>query len=106
MLTLDNKKGLCALLVAEMKQMRIDKVWVDDHAVYASTADGQQASYEFSLWPRLAHASQQQREQFELSYSGIHWPAIDEDLSFEGTFCAAGLCQRSLTEDNVYYVVV
>ena len=88
-----------------MEQMRIDKVWVDDHAVYASTANGQQASYEFSLWPRLAHASQQQREQFELSYSGIHWPAIDEDLSFEGMFCAAGLCQRSLTEDNVYYVV-
>ena len=24
--------------------MRIDKVWVDDHAVYASTTDGQQAS--------------------------------------------------------------
>ena len=52
-----------------MKELRVDKVWVDDHAVYVSTTDGQQASYEFSLWPRLAHATQEQREQFELSYS-------------------------------------
>ena len=74
-----------------MKQLRVDKVWVDDHAVYVSTTDGQQASYEFSLWPRLAHATQEQREQFELSYGGIHWPQIDEDLSFDGLFQDNGI---------------
>ena len=40
----------------------------------------------------------------ELSYSGIHWPAIDEDLSFEGMFYNAGLCSLSAGEDNVYYI--
>ena len=35
---------------------------------------------------RLARATQQQRESFEVSPSGygIHWPDIDEDLSTEG----------------------
>ena len=94
------------ILQAKMKQLRVDKVWVDNHAVYVSTTDGQQASYEFSLWPRLAHATQEQREQFELSYGGIHWPDIDEDLSFEGMFHHAGLCPLSKTEDNVFYSAI
>ena len=35
---------------------------------------------------RLARATQQQRQNFELSPSGygIHWPDIDEDLSIDG----------------------
>lgn len=57
-----------------------------------------------SRWPRLRDASPEQRAQFELSYSGIHWPTIDEDLSFEGMFHAAGLCDISDREDNVYFI--
>ena len=68
--------------------MRIKKVLIDDHAVHSSTADGKVASYDFSRWPRLRDASPEQRSRFELSYSGIHWPVIDEDLSFEGMFHA------------------
>ena len=35
---------------------------------------------------RLARATQQQRENFEVSPSGygIHWPDADEDLSIDG----------------------
>ena len=35
---------------------------------------------------RLAIATQQQRENFEVSPAGygIHWPEIDEDLSIDG----------------------
>ena len=35
---------------------------------------------------RLANATQEQRERFEISPSGygIHWPDIDEDLSIDG----------------------
>jgi hypothetical protein len=47
------------------------------------------ADYEIDLSgqsPRLAHATQDQRERFEVSQSGygIHWPEIDEDLSIDG----------------------
>ena len=36
--------------------------------------------------PRLAHATQAQRQQIEVSPSGygLHWPAVDEDLSVDG----------------------
>lgn len=66
--------------------MQIAKVWVDDTHVYAETTDGHHACYAFSDWPRLAHATDEQRRDFYLSYGGIHWPQLDEDLSFEGMF--------------------
>ncbi len=82
---------------------KIQRVWVDNTRVYALTEDGLQASYPFSLWKRLAKATPEQRQNFYLSYTGIHWPDIDEDLSFEGMFAQAGLCQRTDSEDSVYY---
>ena len=85
-------------------QRFIDRVWVDDTRVYASTRDGLVASYPFAMWKLLAGATQSQREDFYLSYSGIHWPQIDEDLSFEGMFSYAGLCERTQTEDAVCYI--
>ena len=69
-----------------MEQMKIAKVWVDATHVYAETENGIRASYAFARWPRLAHATEAERTDFHLSYSGIHWPQIDEDLSFDGMF--------------------
>ncbi len=71
--------------------LRIVKVWVDAAHVYAETADGFRASYAFSDWERLAHATDDQRRDFYLSPLGIHWPQIDEDLSFEGMFLDNGI---------------
>ena len=76
---------------------------MDEHAVYAETKDGLRASYDFARWPRLRNATDAQRQDFELSYGGIHWPAIDEDLSFEGMFHNAGLCDITPSENSVYY---
>lgn len=87
-----------------MDRKYIARVWVDDHAVYAETTDGLRASYEFAQWPRLRNATAAQRQAFELSYGGIHWPDIDEDLSFEGMFHGAGLCDITPTEDAVCYL--
>ena len=39
-----------------------------------------------ALTPRLLRATPEQRNKYELSASGIHWPEIDEDLSFRGLF--------------------
>ena len=84
--------------------MTIKKVWVDDTAVYAETNDGKVASYLFSQWPTLKNATQSQREDFYLSYSGIHWPQLDEDLSFEGMYSQAQLCEHTMAEDSVVYL--
>jgi hypothetical protein len=34
--------------------------------------------------PRLENASESDLNEIELSPFGIHWPKLDEDLSFEG----------------------
>lgn len=86
-----------------MERQQIDKVWVDDTCVYAQTKNGVTASYPFSMWKRLADGTDSQRRDFYLSYSGIHWPQLDEDLSFEGMFEHSGLCSRTETEDSVYW---
>ena len=34
--------------------------------------------------PRLAHGTPAQLSHIEISPFGLHWPALDEDLSFRG----------------------
>ncbi len=51
------------------------------------SVDGKQYSFLLTdISQRLLHASQFEREKFELSPSGygIHWSMIDEDLSIDG----------------------
>ena len=84
-----------------MEQMKIAKVWVDTTHVYAETTDGIRASYAFTDWPRLATATDAQRQDFHLSCFGIHWPQIDEDLSFEGMFRDNHLCNALSAEQVI-----
>jgi hypothetical protein len=48
--------------------------------------DGRALSVPLAWYPRLLHGTQQERERFELvgEGEGIHWPALDEDISVEG----------------------
>ena len=64
----------------------VEKIWLTDNAVWIKTTDGLEGCERFSDYPRLKHATQAQRENFESDAFGIHWPEIDEDLSFEGFF--------------------
>lgn len=82
---------------------KIIEVWTDDARVYARAEDGSVASYAFSQWARLKNATKEQRDAFSLSYSGIHWPQLDEDLSFTGMFIDSGLCAPSTPEETYYY---
>ena len=49
-------------------------------------ADGRAVSVPLAWFPRLLHATEAQRTNFELlgDGHGIHWPDLDEDLSVEG----------------------
>lgn len=42
---------------------------------------GFELSFPCSAYPRLAGATEDERANMELSPLGIHWPALDEDLS-------------------------
>lgn len=65
---------------------RIVDVTIDEASLTARLADGREISVPFAWYPRLLHASPDQREKWELCGAGygIHWPDIDEDLSSEG----------------------
>ncbi len=79
-----------------MEQIIIKRVWIDSEYIYAEAENGDCARYPFSKWPRLAYATDEQRKDFKLSYFGIHWPALDEDLSFEGMFRDNRLAENKL----------
>lgn len=63
---------------------KIARVWLTEDAVCIRTESGREASEYFADYPRLRHATAQQRDNYVVNAFGIHWPDIDEDLSFEG----------------------
>jgi hypothetical protein len=54
--------------------------------------DGRELSVPLAWFPRLLHATAEQREHWELigSGQGIHWPELDEDISVEGILAGRG----------------
>ena len=61
-------------------------VTVTDDTLSVDLEDGRTISIPIGWYPRLAHATPQEREYFELSGAGrgIHWPDLDEDIGVEG----------------------
>lgn len=69
-----------------MENTKIEKIWLTDTAIWIRTADGREASEKFADYQRLKWATPEQRADYAISRDGIHWPGLDEDLSFEGFF--------------------
>ena len=57
-----------------------------EDALSVDLADGRTITVPLAWYPRLLHATAEQRANWELCGAGfgIHWPDIDEDLSTEG----------------------
>jgi hypothetical protein len=55
----------------------------DDTALWVQLADGREISAPLAWFPRLLHATPDQRQAWELigQGEGIHWDEIDEDIS-------------------------
>jgi len=62
------------------------KIWLTDTAVWIQMADGRKACERFSDYAPLRKASMAERQEYTCTPYGIHWPKLDEDLSFEGFF--------------------
>jgi Protein of unknown function (DUF2442) len=62
--------------------------YADTFAVALS--DGRVLHIPLVWFPRLLNATTEQRLAYELSASGIHWDAIDEDISVEGLLAGRG----------------
>lgn len=56
----------------------------DDDSMWVHLDDGRVISVPLAWFPRLLMATPEQRSRFELSPCGIHWEALDEDISVDG----------------------
>jgi Protein of unknown function (DUF2442) len=52
--------------------------------VTVSIAGTVEIKFSVTASPRLAHATEEQLKNIEISPFGLHWPELDEDLSFQG----------------------
>lgn len=61
-------------------------VRVTEDELIVPLVDGRTISVPLAWFPRLLHATPQQRGHFELlgDGDGIHWPDLDEDISVAG----------------------
>ena len=76
-------------------------VEVTDDALVVDLVDGRTIAVPLSWYPRLAHATAEERRTFEIlgRGEGIHWPALDEDVSVTGLLAGrrSGESQDSLS---------
>lgn len=70
----------------EITKNDISRVGFIDNAIYIETKSGETRHMPLRWFPRLEKATETQRNDFELTYYGIHWEQIDEDLSYNGFF--------------------
>jgi len=65
---------------------RVMDVHFTDDAISVDLFDGRTITVPLAWYPRLLHATPEQRENWKIAGAGygIHWPDIDEDLSTKG----------------------
>lgn len=63
--------------------MKIEKIWFDNNRIYGKTDDGRVLWQSLLYYKRLLNATPEEREDYEIDDEGIHWEALDEDVSFE-----------------------
>jgi hypothetical protein len=56
----------------------------DEDTLWVSLSDGRTIAAPLAWFPRLLEAAPEQRERVQLSKGGLHWDALDEDISVAG----------------------
>lgn len=67
-------------------------VQFDEAMMWVSFKDGRQLGVPLAFFPRLLHASPDQRHRYQISGGGLglHWEEIDEDISVPALLRGAG----------------
>ena len=60
------------------------EVLFDDDTMWVGLSDGRTLGVPVAGFPRRLNATPQQRAAVTISPFGLHWEALDEDLSIEG----------------------
>lgn len=70
----------------EHNDPRAQDVQFSDDEFTVILSDGRRISVPVAWFPRLLHATSEQRSKWQIigDGQGVHWPDIDEDISVEG----------------------
>jgi len=65
-------------------QVRATRVEVTDDVLAVELEDGRAITVPLVWYPRLVHATPEERKNYEVEPFAIHWPDLDEDVSIRG----------------------
>ena len=65
-------------------------VHFDADSMWVELSDGRTIGVPLAWFPRLLRAAPGEREQVRLSNRGMHWDALDEDVSIAGLLAGLG----------------
>lgn len=65
-------------------------VHFDEDNLHVDLNDGRSLSVPLIWFPRLLNAQPKEREQCRISRKGLHWEALDEDISIAGLLAGRG----------------
>ncbi len=66
------------------------RVHFDSDSMWVTLSDGRILGVPLAWFPRLLHATSEQRDQVRLSSRGLHWEVLDEDISIVGLLAGQG----------------
>ena len=71
--------------MVEIEVPNAERLTTTDDTLSVDLSDGRTISVPLAWFPRLVHASQEERKNWKLigKGQGIHWQDIDEDISVE-----------------------
>jgi hypothetical protein len=66
------------------------RVRFDSDCFWVDLSDGRTIGVPLAWFPRLLHCTPKQRKQVRISSLGLHWEALDEDISVAGLLAGLG----------------
>lgn len=70
--------------------VKAKKVRFDEDSMWVDLSDGRTIGVPLAWFPRLLHGTAEQREAVRISSRGLHWEALDEDISVAGLLAGLG----------------
>lgn len=62
----------------------------DENSLWVELSDGRVIAVPLAWFPRLLHATPEQRAKVDISSKGMHWDELDEDVSVDGLLAGHG----------------
>lgn len=79
---------------------RVKNVHFSEDHLSVDLIDGRTISVPLAWYPRLLHATVEQRKNWKIAGGGfgIHWPDLDEDLATEGLLRGAPAPRKAIPD--------